>query len=359
MTDTESWTATHPGSLPSTALVHVVFCADRSYMQHAAVAAVSALDNSPGTTICFHYVTCDDDPEAKARLARTIARHPGATLEFHHVDEERIAGAFADRHVTRAAYLRFLAPEVLPPEIERIVYIDCDVVVMDDIRKLAGIDLQGHAVGATPDADWTKGAPDQRKLALGLGPGHSYVLSGMLVMDLTLWRRQGLTRRIFDCVDRLGGQLVYHDQDAFNVALGNEIHLIDKRWNLQALAFGWWFRRNLPAEHRATAAARRSPGVIHYSTADKPWLFRSRARKRALYFRYLDRTAWRGARPNGLTALERAEYDLSRTLLRVGIDINAAIALRRKLGQVLARTASVPAPAGTQAPGSEAAGPSR
>jgi lipopolysaccharide biosynthesis glycosyltransferase len=323
MTDSANGTMSERGALPSAEHVHVVFCADRSYMQHGAVAAVSILENSPGTAIRFHYVTCDEEAEAEAKLAATIARYPGATLEFHRVDEQRIARAFADRHVTRAAYLRFLAPEMLPADIERIVYIDCDVVVVDDIRKLAGIDLQGRAVGATPDADWTQGAPDQRLLALGLGPEHSYVLSGMLVMDLVLWRRQDLTRRIFECVDRLGGQLAYHDQDAFNVALGNEIHLIDKRWNLQALAFGRWFRHNLPAEHRDTAAARKSPGVIHYSTADKPWLFRSRARKRALYFRYLDRTAWRGARPPLETRAARLEYDVARVLIRAGIDLYA------------------------------------
>ena len=296
--------------------VHVVFCADRLFMQHAAVAAVSMLENSPGGMFCIHYVTCDHDPHAENLLAQSIAPYRGATLRFHRVDPDRLAGAFADRHVTRAAYLRFLAPEALPDGIERIVYLDCDLVVMDDIRELAAMDLGEHAVGAVPDAEWTKGAPDPRLLALGLASDHVYVLSGMLVMDLRRWRERDLTRRIFDCVDRLGSKLAYHDQDAFNAALGAEIALIDKRWNLQALVYGSWFRRNLPDEHRAITEARRRPGVIHYSTADKPWRFRSRARKRALYFRYLDMTAWRRARPALANWAARLEYDVARTLIR-------------------------------------------
>lgn len=328
-----------PDPASAEGVVHVVFCADRVFMQHAAVAAVSLLENSPDGRFCIHYVTCDRDPQAEALLAQSIAPYRRATLRFHRVDPDRLAGAFADRHVTRAAYLRFLAPEVLSVDIERIVYLDCDLVVMDDIRHLAAVDLGEHAVGAAPDADWTRGAPDQRLLALGLAPEHVYVLSGMLVMDLRRWRERGLTQRIFDCVDRLGPRLAYHDQDAFNVALKGEIALIDKRWNLQALVYGRWFRRNMPEEHRAIAEARRRPGVIHYSTADKPWRFRSRARRRALYFRYLDLTAWRRARPALSTRAARLEYDVARALIRIGVDVYLASAIFDRLRAHLGRMA--------------------
>jgi lipopolysaccharide biosynthesis glycosyltransferase len=322
MIDSEDSTASMMSSAqPPAGVVHVVFCADRFFIQHGAVAAVSMLENSPGGQFCIHYVSCDRDRDAEMKLAATLKRYPNAALRFHQIDDAKIAGAFADRHVTKAAYLRFLAPDVLPTDIDRIVYLDCDLVVVDDIRELASTDLGGHAVGAVRDADWTRGAPDERLLALGLGPDHNYVLSGMLVIDLKLWRDRGLTERIFASVDRLGPALRYHDQDAFNVALGNEIQLIDKRWNLQALVFGRWLRRSLPSEYAGTAEARRRPGVIHYSTPDKPWKFRSRARKRALYFRYLDMTEWRGAQPPLETRAERLEYDLARALIRVGIDL--------------------------------------
>ena len=97
----------------SAGVVHVVFCADRFFLQHAAVAAVSMLEHSPGGRFCVHYVTCDEDLDAEAKLAATLAQYPNVALQFHRVDESKIASAFADRHVTEAAYLRFLAPEIL------------------------------------------------------------------------------------------------------------------------------------------------------------------------------------------------------------------------------------------------------
>lgn len=300
--------------------VHVLFCANRDYYRHAAVAAVS-LATATRAPVVVHVVTTDDCTDEAERLRRSLRPFAHLRLETHRVERARVAGAFVDRYITGEAYLRFLAPELLPERVERVVYLDCDLVVLGDIATLAAAPLEGKAVGAVPEWAWSGPDTERRLAALGIPSGHRYVNSGVLVMDLARWRRDGLADRIFAYVAACGSRLAYHDQDALNAVLQDDIALVDPRWNLQPLMLGRFSRGSDPEGHRRAVAARRDPGIIHYTTARKPWLHRVSVRDRRLYFRFLARTDWRGQTPPLAGAFERMEYGVARRLLAVGIDV--------------------------------------
>jgi lipopolysaccharide biosynthesis glycosyltransferase len=300
--------------------VNVLFCANPDYFQHAAVAAVSLAAASGRRPVRLHLVTCDEAPQAEAMLRESLRSFPNVTSEIYHVSPEPIAQAFVDRHLSKEAYLRFLAPEILPAEIHRVVYLDCDLVVLDDISSLHDADLGNRPVGAVRDFNWEIAHPDGRLAGLGLDGDYPYVNSGVLVMDLDLWRRADLSNRVLGAAVRLGARSTYHDQDALNVALSDQIQLLDRRWNLQAMIYSRSIRRILPRDLEATEEARANPGIIHFTTAEKPWKFRSWVRKKNLYYRFLDRTCWRHAIPVNLTPTQQFEYRVTRELLKLGLD---------------------------------------
>lgn len=323
---------------PGAKTVHVLLCTNRGYYRHAAVVAVS-LAAATRASVKIHIVTTEDCSDLAAGLAKSLEPYPHVRLECHRVAAERIAGAFTDRYVTGEAYLRFLAPEILPDSVERVVYLDCDVVVLGDVAELAAAPLEGKAVGAVPEWNWRGPDVERRMAGLGIEPGHTYVNSGVLVLDLARWRRDGITERLLEKVAELGSRLVYFDQDALNTALQGDIALMDARWNIQPLTLGRFARAADPEGAARAGEARLNPGVIHYTTADKPWKHRVAVRDRALYFRFLARTAWRGARPDLPSTRERLEYDLARSLLSAGIDIYriglATRTLAGRLGRLL------------------------
>lgn len=296
--------------------IQVLFCADRHYLQHAAVAAVSLAMARGSPAIDVHIMTMDEDPAAQRMMTDTLRPFPHVTLTFHTVRDARLADAHADRYITRDAYLRFLAADVLPASVRRVIYLDCDVVVLDDLSELWTADLGSRAVGAVAEVSWDA---DDRLERLGIAAGHVYINSGVLLMDLDRWRRDGLAARLFQFVSERGASLQFHDQDALNAVLQRDIALLDRRWNVQVMMFSRWMRRTRPADFQAFRAACRNPGIIHYSTDRKPWKLRVWTRKRHLYYRFLRRTAWaRTAAPTGV--LPRLEHWLSRTLLPLGLD---------------------------------------
>ena len=318
---------------------NVLFCANRGYAQHLAVAAVSLACHSDAPRIRIHVMTCDADAPTEARLAESLRPFPNIELCIHHVTDSRLGAAFVDKYVTKEAYLRLLAADILPDTICRVLYLDCDLVVLDDVTQLADADLGGAPLAAVRDFSWDGQA--ERLAALGIGPAHPYVNSGVLVLDLEIWRRERLSERLFAEIARFGSRLEYYDQDILNVAFQGRIALLDRRWNLQARIFEPWVRRELPRDHTATRAARRRPGILHYTTEEKPWLFRPRVKKRGLYFQFLARTAWRGSRPPLAGPLQRLEYVLARSLLRVGLDVYEIIPVFRRLSRGRARLASL------------------
>ncbi|QDA35813.1 glycosyltransferase family 8 protein (plasmid) [Paracoccus liaowanqingii] len=299
--------------------VQVLFCADRHYLQHAAVAAVSLAVASSPHPVHIHVMTTEDDPVSREMLAETLRPFSNVAVSFHKVDSGRVMGAHVDRYITKEAYLRFLAPEVLATTIRRVIYLDCDLVVLDDLRRLWEIDLAGCAAGAVAECDWMGGTTENRLTRLGIAADHVYVNSGVLVMDLDRWRRDRLADRLLRFAEAQGPMLQFHDQDALNAVLQGEIALLDRRWNVQALMFSRWMRKARPEDHRATRAACRNPAIIHFTTANKPWKFRVWTRKRALYYRYLQRTAWGRTAPP-LQGLARLEHWLSRAFLPIGLD---------------------------------------
>jgi lipopolysaccharide biosynthesis glycosyltransferase len=317
--------------LEDPAALHLLFCASADYLRHAGVAAVSAVLSSAPRPIKVHVFATTGDAPAEAKLLATLRPFPQVGLEIYRIRDGRVAGAFTDRYLTQEAYLRFLAPEVLPREVRRVLYLDCDLVVVDDLGPLWEADLGDAAVGAVSDSDWHAGSGETRLTRLGIPRGHPYVNSGVLLMDLDRWREEGLTEAVFRTVADLGPALRFHDQDALNAALHARIAQLDRRWNLQAMMFSPTLRRALPRDWEATREARRTPGIIHWTTQAKPWKLRTWTRRRALYFRFLDRTAWRRDAPPLATRAQRLEWRLARALCGWGLDPYALLPVWARL----------------------------
>lgn len=330
---------------PGSSAIHVLFCTDAGYFQHLAVAAVSLATQMPGRPLTLHVMTTAQDPVKTRMLRDSLQPFAHVTLILHSVGDRQISRLFTDRHVTPECYLRFLASEVLTPEIlpgGRVLYLDCDLVVLRPIDALWRLDLQGKSTAAAPDFIWDRrgaGGAHLRSLGLaedGLAEDSAYVNSGVLLMDLAAWRARDISRRLLDFAAARGSALRFHDQDALNVVLQDDIRRIDCRWNLQARMYRLG-RRAFPEEYAQTIAARRDPAILHYTTARKPWAFRSRCPRKGLYHHYLARTEWRAATPTLTGPWTRAEYLLDRAVARMGGDYMVLADLAERLARLPAR----------------------
>jgi lipopolysaccharide biosynthesis glycosyltransferase len=293
--------------------IRTLFCCDPGYYQHLAVAISSLLANNRNNFVEIHLISETRDAEAEAKLAASLSRYSQFSFELHQF-------AWADKHqwptwdhITAEAYTRIFCPEILDRSIDRILYLDADLVVVDDLRPLWETSLDGVAVAAAPDP-----FGHVRKGALGMPPEAVYVNSGVLLLNLDHWRAEGVTARLADYIRRHGPNLRFHDQDAINAILHARTRLLDLRWNLQVRLIG--ARRNEALDRAAIRRAARSPAIIHYASNRKPWVYVAAMPRKRIYRRYLATTAWRGAPARGKSLRATPEHLVNAALCALGVD---------------------------------------
>jgi len=171
-------------------------------------------------------------------------------------------------------YARIYLADTLPADVRRVIYLDSDVVVVDDVRKLWSVDLAGHVVAAPEychanftkyftDAFWS----DPELSATFRGRRPCYFNTGVMVMDVAKWRLGGYTRRVEEWMAVQKRKRIYHlgSLPPFLLVLAGDIKAVDHRWNQHGLGGD-----NMEGKCRSL-----HPGpisLLHWSGKGKPWL---------------------------------------------------------------------------------------
>ena len=215
-----------------------------------------------------------------------IDTHPVA------VCAEQRRGIPADRHFPWEAAAPLLLPTVLPTAVERVLFIDADVLVLDDISPLWHADLSGRALGAVTDAAIPlcrspRGVKRWRER--GISRDARYFNAGVMLVDLCAWRQRQIADRAIGYLRETRCATDFFHQEALNATAWNDWASLDPRWNVPA-AVGRPF-------HCGDPGAALRPAVVHFSGRMKPWRFRTGSRFDADYQEVLGRTSARARHP--------------------------------------------------------------
>ena len=273
--------------------IHVLFSIDGNFWQHLGATIASLLASNPRNTFRLHVVSSSDIPTASLDKLQTIVSQAGnATLEAIVFKEaERYQYLPVHSHLTFAMYLRLFMTEYLDPAIDKILYLDSDIILCSDLTDLWQIDLGDHYLGAAREP-----YNERQRSPLGFGPDDLYINSGVMLVNLAKWRRDQVVPKFIAFADTHQASFSSPDQDILNSVFRGHILDIGYQWNWQAL-----FVRSTPAELGLSptdyAALRRSPRLVHYTSRYKPWFYRWQPHYKHLYARALARTPWAGVTP--------------------------------------------------------------
>ena len=131
-------------------------------------------------------------------------------------------------------YLRLFIPSILPIELKKAIYMDVDMIACKDISELWHIDIGTHPVAAVRDRSLTVssewgGITNYKEL--NLDPQTPYFNSGLLLLNLDIWRQNGILQRIIKAINTNIKYAKFPDQYGINVVLANEIMELSYKWN--------------------------------------------------------------------------------------------------------------------------------
>jgi lipopolysaccharide biosynthesis glycosyltransferase len=244
--------------------IHIALATDDNYVYFALIVLTSiVLNHSDGTPIVVHILTGGLQAEQASRFE--VFSKYGMEIDILTIDIDRFSKRW---NTARPTYFRLELPELLPT-VSRVIYLDCDVVVLDEISKLWKLDLHGHPLGAIGDR---VGLDPARNMNL---PPERYFNAGVLLLDLERMREQNAVEKCNDLWIRHRSEIKVADQGLLNKCFCDDMELLPQKWNIINSVY-----RNPPVPGMYTAEevteAIRHPGIVHFTGAHKPWLLLKR-----------------------------------------------------------------------------------
>jgi lipopolysaccharide biosynthesis glycosyltransferase len=316
----------------------VVLCAaDESYAMPLAVTLHSAACNlSVGEHLYVVLLDGGISESSWMGIRETLAELP-ITIDVIRPDLKLVQDLSVSHHISHSAYLRLMADQLLPSWIDKVIYLDSDLLVLDDLCKLWKMDLGDHyclaAVdiscpfvdaksfvasrktqeGSTASTEKAANKTDEASLSsvpfvnalrpipnwreLGIDGEEHYFNSGVMVLNLKRWRAENISSRLFECLRTNSAHVWCWDQYALNVVFSGQWGKLPARWNQGTHVYEYPDENHAPIAPSQFAQMRDDPAIVHYTTEYKPWNFRPFHPERELYYRHLDQTAFAHWRP--------------------------------------------------------------
>ena len=199
--------------------VDAALITDANYMDFTRVAINSAKQTKcPGSKYNFYVMTLDvsasDEAALKALAGNgvTVTVLPQKEIDLFYI---------RDTHVSKTSLLKYYIAEALP-QLDKVLYMDSDVLVLHDLNGLYRTDIEGKYLAAVKDPSWF--FENAHVLELNLEKRGYYFNAGVMLMNLKKIREDNLLAKLEDYTNN--NFRTYMDQDAFNVVVGEDVAVL-------------------------------------------------------------------------------------------------------------------------------------
>lgn len=249
--------------------IPVVTASDENYAPYLSVMLSSLLEHVSKEVSLNIYVIDDEISAAsKEKLRETVqSKSDKATIQYLTVDGQVYEDFLVSDHITTTAYYRISLPKILKKyNYKKVLYIDADTLILDDVTELYQQDLEQKTIGAVIDPGQTKALE-----RLGIDSTDYYFNSGVMVIDIDRWNEKGITEKTIDFLKNHGDRIIYHDQDALNAVLYEDWASLHPRWNMQSSLIFDRHPAPTASYEKLYKEGNQAPAIVHFTGHDKPW----------------------------------------------------------------------------------------
>ncbi len=239
--------------------IPIFFSTDDNYIPFLDVAIRSLVANASGEYSYRIIVLNTGLAEENIRRVKENERD-GVRIDFLDISQqvESIKSRFKNvYHFSVVTYYRLFIASLFP-EYDKVIYLDCDLVVLGDISELYRVELCDNILGACPE-QFVQNTPEFRayaQTALGVDPDR-YVNAGVLLMNLAAFRRYEIEEKFVRLITEYDFDLLDPDQAYLNYLCDGRIRVLPNGWNKEPMP--------LPCEGEKN--------IVHYALYKKPWQY--------------------------------------------------------------------------------------
>lgn len=258
----------------------IVFNIDNNYARHMCVTILSIIDSNKNEKISFHVITNDLSEENRLYISEVVY-NKSCHVSFYKFDTRclrqfPIGKKTGNPNISLATYFRLFIQDILPDKIEKVLYLDCDIVVINSLKELWNLDISKYVIAARDDYGLAQEYGAKR---MKLSDGFKYFNAGVLLINMIELRKLQFCEKVKSFMLINHERIKMHDQDILNGLLFQERLPLDLKWNMMCNT------------DNTTDYA-----IIHYAGI-KPWNIECNHPLKYIYNKYLSQTKWSDVQP--------------------------------------------------------------
>lgn len=263
--------------------MNILTAINKKYLPYFAALIRSLADNNPGehtVYIATKEVTTADIEAYRDVLPESVTCIPVAFCD------KMLEGAPTEKRWPTEIYYRIFAAGYLPESVNRVLYLDSDIIVKGDISEFYNTDFEDNFFAATTNVHsgflkWFV------RVKNGAEKNTTYVNTGVLLMNLEKLRREQSHEEVLAYIERRKLFLTLPDQDVISTLYGHKIKIADGMiYNLNERKIRGWNRRHADKDKIDPAWVEQNAKIIHYLGRNKPWNEKYRGIMKPWYDKY-------------------------------------------------------------------------
>lgn len=262
--------------------MNILVTLDANYVPPLRVMLYSLFLNNPGERFHIFLLHSSIPSPLLAQLEAEIAGQ-GHDISVIKAQEDWFAQAPVIKHYTKEMYYRLLAFRYLPEHLDKVLYLDPDILIINSIRPLYNTDINNYLYAAC----FHNNLPVRKinKLRLKAYEMEEYFNSGVLLMNLERQRKHINEEEIFSYVSKYRNRLILPDQDVLNALYSNQIKKVDEAlYNYDTRQYSYYKLRSNGEVDMGFII--RNTSILHFCGKRKPWHKNYSSRFHSLYKHY-------------------------------------------------------------------------
>ena len=259
--------------------VGIAYALNNQYTFPTLVSMTSILENSSSHTYYIFYLLVDKKAfknDNKRILTNLEKKYDRCEVNIIEISDENFKNANTKRYPL-AAYYRLILAEIIH-DLNRIIYLDGDTLIYDDLSEMFNLDMGNNIILGFVDNSYKKAEEFGIKT-------YKYIVSGVLLINLKKIRKENITQKFFEFINKYQDKLTQEDQTVINIVLHGRIDFLPPKfgiWNFHTresvLHHNNYQNQNLGIKaynEKEIIKAWNTPTIIHYVRA-KPWRIRTK-----------------------------------------------------------------------------------
>lgn len=278
--------------------MNILYTCDNNYVWLMAVSVISLFENNKNLNDLNIYLLGEKISSDNKQKLLDISNKYKRNIFIIDVTNIEVPTKLVSSRWPLSAFTRLFAYKLLPKDIEKIIYLDCDTIVNGDIALLDNVDFQDNLIIGVKDC-----INKRYKRNIGLNYNDTYINAGVILMNIEKIRKIDIKKKIDIFIDNYGSKISFADQDILNGIFQNNIGFLNPEYNVMTL-IGKYNYNKIIQLRRPTAYydkktienARKKPIIIHYTTNMKiirPWFYNSNHIFKDVFLQYLSKSPWR------------------------------------------------------------------